>query len=124
MYQTEVLDKVLSFIYPGRSMNMVFQHDNAPPHVSHSSAQYLVDNGVTLLPRWPPCSPDLNPVEHCWAYIAKGLKGKRFRNADELFDGVKEAWEAVPQSLIRNLYLSMKARLRAVIAARGGATPY
>ena len=40
--------------------NLVFQHDNARPHVARVCRDFLNQNNVQVLPY----SPDLNPVEH------------------------------------------------------------
>ena len=79
---------------------------------------------VNVLPNWPPNSPDLNPVEHCWAWISRQLIGKQFRNAAELEAAVRQAWADKPSDLISKLYGSMVCRLMAVQVAKGAATKY
>ncbi|GBM76752.1 hypothetical protein AVEN_86325-1 [Araneus ventricosus] len=56
--------------------NVWFQHDGAPPHKVSSVQQYIRDTfqqqviGYGGCVKWPPRSPDLNPLGFfLWAYI-------------------------------------------------------
>jgi hypothetical protein len=83
-----------------------WQQDNAPAHrpsLRQLLRSYLVVN-------WPARSPDLSPIEMMWAIVKRRLRGRRFRNADELFAAIKAEWEAIPQATIDNLCSSFKAR--------------
>ena len=118
-YQATVLTPNLDFIKAGEYM-----HDGAPSHTSRSTVAFLAAKGVKVLPNWPPNSPDLNPVEHCWSWISQQLVGKKIRNGNELEAAVRQAWAAKPADLIPKLYGSMVRRLTAVQVAKGAATKY
>jgi transposase len=118
-YQTQVLQPNLAFIRAG-----VFQQDGASSHTSASTQAYLATKGVSVLPDWPAHSPDLNPVEHCWAWLAKQLVGQSFRSEDELEAAIRAAWASKPPTLLPKLFGSMVRRLTAVIVARGASTRY
>ncbi len=65
-YLSIVADHVLTFmttVYP--SSDEYFQQDNAPCHKAQIISDWFLehDNEFTLL-KWPPQSPDLNPVEY------------------------------------------------------------
>ena len=91
-YQSEVLQPTLTFIRAG-----VFQQDGASSHTSASTRAFLASKGVNVLPEWPANSPDLNPVEHCWAWLASQLVGQAFGSEDELEAAIRAAWARSPQ---------------------------
>ena len=73
---------------------------------------------------WPANSPDLNPVEHCWAWLANQLLGQSFRSEAELEAAIRAAWASKPPNFIPKLFGSMVRRLTAVVVARGASTRY
>lgn len=126
-YQSRILTPALPFIKAGRVTGrhgVVFQHDGASCHTSASTVRFLWEKNVNVLPNWPAMSPDLNLVEHCWAYISKQLVGRSFRSADALWDGICDVWAHRPHQLIPSVYGSMVRRLTAVVVAKGGPTNY
>lgn len=128
-YQSQVLTPTLNFLRHRTSSRRIrepiwFMQDGASSHTSASTQRFLTDNNVQVLDNWPPNSPDLNPVEHCWAWLAKRMVGRSFDTEDGLESAIREAWDARPDDLIPNLYASMDRRIAAVKAARGGATRY
>ena len=83
----------------------------------HNIVQF--NNGI-----WPANSPDLNPVEHLWAYLSHKLTGTQFASEDALWAAVQSEAALVPPSYITGLYDSMPRRIDAVIRASGGNTRY
>ncbi len=129
-YQQTVLLPALSFISHRttggrlRGPQIVFMQDGASCHRSASTTRFLSRHNVQVLPEWPPNSPDCNPVEHCWAWLAKRLVGKSFLTEDALEQAIRQEWELRPANFIQNLYGSMIRRLTGVVVARGAATKY
>lgn len=93
--------------------------DNARPHTAKSTQAYLAQEGVTVLPGWPACSPDLNPIENVWGWMKSKVYRAAPKNMSELRKVVQEAWASIPPSMTHNLMASMPARLAKVIEGGG-----
>ena len=110
----------------------LFMQDNAPIHTAHCSREWLELHGVHTID-WPPYSPDLNLIEHLWWALKKQLH-KLKPYLDNIGDsdsewvefelGLKEAWAAIPEKLVRDLITSMPRRINAVLQAKGYQTRY
>ncbi len=55
----------------------IFQQDKAPPHSVRVTQQFLAARNIRTLD-WPGNSPDLNPIEHLWAYLTRKLAAQPF----------------------------------------------
>ena len=74
--------------------------------------------------KWPPNSPDMNPVEHVWPIVGRMLSGKVFPDREALWAALTAAFNRVtPEDIVR-LYDSMPRRLKALQMARGRHTRY
>ena len=109
----------------GGNNRLLFQHDNARPHVARYSQLFLQQNGVHVI-RWPALSPDMNCIEHLWDVLGRmvGEQRPRPRTRQELIAALLQAWQRIPMATICRLTMSMPARLRACVAANGGHTRY
>jgi len=56
--------------------NIVFQQDNASPHVSKKTRNWLqsaaVQHGFSVM-NWPAISPDMNLIENLWVHLKMEL---------------------------------------------------
>ena len=87
-----------------------------------------------MVVKWPPYSPDLNPIEHVWARLKawiykhypelKNLKGDNQGVRDRLFTALQEGWEVLPEDYFTKLIESMVRRVKAVKKAKGWYTKY
>ncbi|KAI3358030.1 hypothetical protein L3Q82_003046 [Scortum barcoo] len=61
----------------------------------------------------PPCSPDLNPIEHIWDIMSRSIHQRHVapQTVQELADALVQVWEEIPQETIRHLIRSMPSLL-------------
>ena len=80
---------------------------------------------LLVLP-WPAQSPDLNPNEHLWQHLKRRHGGHPTPPGGilELWERMEKEWEAIPQSVCRDLVESMPRRVGSVIRAKGSYTKY
>lgn len=109
-----------------RATRYQFQQDGAPVHKSGSTKRWLQAKRIRLFyhDNWPPCSPDMNPIEHLWPMVTHKLNGKVFNSKDALWDALKVAFATISPAQVLRLYDSMPNRLQCLKAARGGHTRY
>ena len=128
-YQT-MLERELPILMEQQGTS--FMHDNAPIHTTHKVGDYLRETTYNVM-SWPPYSPNLNPIEHCW----RPLKLNAYRVAPQLSqmtnaeaaqdlfrDILSNAWNNIPQAHLDSLIKSLPQRVKAVIDAEGWYTKY
>jgi transposase len=103
--------------------DFVFQQDNDPKHTSKIVGSFLRESGTVTMD-FPPCSLDLNPIEHLWSIVKKNLQGTTSRSRQELVDKVKRIWTEISIDQCRRLVESMPKRCMEVIKNKGGHTSY
>ena len=115
------------------SDDLVFMQDNASIHTARSVRDWFQEQHIRFTD-WPPYSPDLNPIQNLW-HAMKCLALKMFpeimnsggeseqdiRNIEEC---LKQAWDALPNSLFEELIRSMEKRIKMCIKANGWHTKY
>ncbi len=127
-YLSIVADHVHLFmttVYP--SSDGYFQQDNAPRHKAPIISDWFLehDNEFTLL-KWPPQSPDLNPMEHLWDVVEREIHIMDVQptNLQQLRDAVMSIWTKICEECFQHLVESMPRRIKAVLKAKGGPTRY
>ncbi len=78
------------------------------------------DNEFTLL-KWPPQSPDLNPIEHLWDVVEREIRIMDVQptNLQQLRDAIMSIWTKISEECFQHLVESMPRRIKAVLKAKG-----
>lgn len=121
-------DALISFMDEEMDEDCIFQQDNAPIHVSKQSKSWFHQQNIPLLD-WPACSPDLNPMENLWGYMARKIYSSNAQNQNimtvtELKLKIIQAWSEIENDLLEKLVESMPNRIFEVINKNGASTHY
>lgn len=119
-----LLPEVIPFV--NNVPNAVFQHDNAPPHRSTLTREFLEDEGVVVLP-WPAKSPDLSIIEDHKDHIDRQLTTKYLTiptSLQTLKQRLQDQWNSIPITLVQSLYDSLPRRVAQCANNDGGHTTY
>jgi transposase len=127
-YLAVLQDQIVRVWEPG----LIFMQDNAPIHKAGIITQFLREMGVKVL-KWPPYSPDLNPIEHLW-FVLKQMVYTVRPDIDKIVgkeeitqvlgQALKEAWELIPERRFEVLWRKYHKRIDAVLKAKGWWTKY
>ena len=103
--------------------SFIFQQDNDPKHTSRIAKEFFEENDIKVLD-WPAQSPDLNPIEHLWAYLKVKISERMPKNISELKRYIIEEWDKIPMEMCKKYALSFKNRALAIYNAMGNHTHY
>ena len=104
---------------------LVFQQDNAPPHVSGRTRSWFAKKNLKLF-QWPAQSPDLSPIENIWDVIQRQINNRKElpSNLQELKSAVLEEWREILKEILLSLVKGMPKRLSALGKVKGLQTRY
>ncbi len=92
------------------SSDEYFQQDNAPCHKAQIISDWFLehDNVFTLL-KWPPQSPDLNPIEHLWDVVEREIiiMDVQTTNLQQLCDAIMSIYRPKPLRNVSNTLLNL-----------------
>ena len=101
--------------------------DGAPPHWSVAVRNFLSVNfnnrwmgrGSPNLP-WPPYSPDLTPCDFfLWGWVKNRVYANPIADVGELRGRIHQAFDDLPQEMVRRAMQAYKGRLVRCIAVKG-----
>ena len=111
------------FLQAGKwSGNWQLQQDNASCHKVKDNMDFIAQHvpGGHFLP-WPPCSPDLSPIETLWAWMDQQLhKMHKPKNVEELKQSLETVRQSIPAGMLHKYFDGMNARMQAVVKMNGG----
>lgn len=116
-------------LYGRQGLNSwVLQQDGDPAHNDASSvcAAYNKQHNksITVLPHWPPHSPDLNPIENLWALVQRQVEAQGCLTFAEFEEAVETKLQAVSKEQCRGYIHNMHSRLLECIEREGDWTDY
>ena len=99
---------------PVQLPKILYQHDNARPHVSTMTKSYLKRKRIKQI-IWPANSPDMDIIENIWSIIDNRLLKSTINNVDELINALQTTWIDISKETVLNLFESFPERVRKVI---------
>lgn len=126
-YKTMLADVLLPYInsFMYTRYNYIFMQDGAPCHTSKLIKDFLNDEEIEVLP-WPGNSPDLNPIENCWAYLKSKVYSRPNPTLSILKENIEDIWnnDQGLKDMIKACIASIPKRIRNVIKQKGGVTKF
>lgn len=116
----DVVDPYMDENMPIRS---VYQHDNAPIHTARIVGAVTAELGMNVM-KWPPQSPDLNPIENAWKILKTRVAKEKNLDKEHFWPAVQKHWKQITHMECTNLVSSMTRRCREVIQNKGYTTHY
>lgn len=101
----------------------LFQQDNDPKHTSKLCATYLKnkeDRGELKIMKWPPQSPDLNPIELLWDELDRQIRKLNPTSFDDLWEALQTSWNEIPSHVLEKLIKRMPRLVKKVLSVKGG----
>lgn len=104
----------------------VLQQDNDPTHKVATDVvkQFNKKNqtNVSVLPGWPPSSPDLSLIETVWAYLDARMDSLGCKDFTEYKAALAREFKAVSKEYCQRLYAGLPKRLQSCMAREGNKT--
>ncbi len=105
----------MTTVYP--SSDGYFQQDNAPCHKAQIISDWFIEheNEFTLL-KWPPQSPDLNPIEHLWDVVEQEIRITNVQptKLQQQRDAIVSIWTKISEECFQHLVESMPQWIKAL----------
>jgi transposase len=96
--------------------------DNAPPHTSQSTRDFLDNFEVEVIEDYPPMSPDINAIERVWGWMENHINHKYVNNPEKYQQLIEEAWNEIAQTVIDSYISNVPNVLKQIKMKKGGNT--
>lgn len=104
----------------------VLQQDNDPTHKVAIDVvkEFNKKNqtNVSVLPGWPPSSPDLSLIETVWAFLDAKMDSLGCKDFTEYKAALAREFKAVSKESCQRLYTGMPSRIQVCMAREGNKT--
>ena len=107
----------------GKDTLWTFQQDGTTSHTANATQNWCRDHIPNFWSKemWPPCSPDLNPMDFSvWSILESKACKKIHHTVDDLKHLLCRAWNEIPQEQLCATSEGVCKRLEAVIECNGG----
>ena len=124
---TDILEEILiPFLNENSGIRPIFQQDNATSHVSRHTLKWFTERNIAVM-KFPPCSPDLNPIENLWAELSRLIySGNRiFGSREEIIRAIKDACVEIGKNkkeYLLTLHQSVLRRCMYILEHKGAET--
>jgi [histone H3]-lysine36 N-dimethyltransferase SETMAR len=117
--QLRKVDSAIKEKYPNLKHTIIFQHDNARPHVAQATKNTIEELGWEVLPH-APYSPDLAPSDfHLFLSLSNALVEKKFNDETELESWLGKWFDSKNQAFYRRGIENLLERWTEVINSGG-----
>ncbi|CAF1305382.1 unnamed protein product [Rotaria magnacalcarata] len=102
-YIKEVLPVALKYGNKIFGSDWTFQQDGAKPHTHHLSQQWCRVNFPSFIDkdRWPPNSPDLNPLDYCiWDEFNPAINWNKITSKETLIEELKRSVKKIRHDVV------------------------
>ena len=97
----ELCQHALPHLHKGKIKTPIFMHDMSCQKAK-TVLSFLEEEGIAVI-KWPPQSPDMNPLENVWKIIEEKAQNRNPQNIDDLWGFLKEEWESITTTFCKIL---------------------
>ncbi|GFV46626.1 transposable element Tcb2 transposase [Trichonephila clavipes] len=96
-YRDEILRPIVVPYAAAIGDNFILKDDNCRPHRAKLVEAFFFKEGIVRL-ECPECSPDMNPIEHVWGALRRGVAGRQPppQTLQEQERALLEEWDRIP----------------------------
>lgn len=106
----------------GEDEEWTFQQDGATCHTAKKTQEWFERNGIDFIKKneWPPCSPDLNPMDYSvWSILEQRACREAHQTLESLKAALQREWDNLDLLMINRIVDNFPKRVKACIRAKG-----